>query len=753
MEIVPLSSPLLIEIDESVNTPSIKTENTNQNLSNINTSSSSLLSSSSSSYSSSLLSSSSSFSSSSSSSSSSSNLNNNLERTILWDRKLIVNNLEDIFVCPICMYIAQHPFDLICGHLFCKQCFIKHFEQQTKEDLPINCPTCREELPDDINSYKLNNTVRVLQQGWLVKCRNYESGCKWQDVMGVVQRNVIAHLKLCLYEFINCNLCNSKLLRCELEHHQKKLCDKRSIICRRCETSMPWQEEEKHIDNEFGCINIILCPRGCNLSQSQTLLHSPVSNVINNDNNSNINTNVNYGHEFTKRRCIRLNSSSSSSSSFNLSEKEEKECEKNQTELLICQIHKLRLEEHEETECLKTEGKCSISGCNYRAPRGILAQHMLDGAVKHVELLQEQMNKDRLETRRWITQLNSSTLSLESLHNYPFSHVSDIPDRKQDALIWNIIREIGEAEQNYQMNLKILIFSNNDDIVLNVYNLSRYDSHFSCQFFIKSKADASWTCPSSEVEQLESVSNSFSSSLMTRENMVQFRIKNVISRIEEKFNLSLFVSADNLISRGRDNILFLNQHHSLLSSSSASESSELEEEEVVEEEENSIHNGDEEENEEDDDEDDEDFEEDEKEEEDDDEDDDQQEEEEDENNMVFRIANEANNINEENENEFKSGLQNTSSNDDYKSQSREQKNEIEEKEHENENRQQNTYDQNQTNRRVIRNRSNISTSSSNSDTTRRERRRRRTGGGRGRNQIEISPYARTRLAIRGRNRN
>jgi hypothetical protein len=58
--------------------------------------------------------------------------------------KNIINNLDNNYICSICMEIIDEKTNLSiidCGHIFCKNCLTKYIIQQHKK---CNCPICRE---------------------------------------------------------------------------------------------------------------------------------------------------------------------------------------------------------------------------------------------------------------------------------------------------------------------------------------------------------------------------------------------------------------------------------------------------------------------------------------------------------------------------------------------------------------------------------------------------------------------------------
>ena len=48
--------------------------------------------------------------------------------------------LDDDFICPVCLELMQLPITLSCGHSGCKPCIAKWVAQRTSP----HCPVCRE---------------------------------------------------------------------------------------------------------------------------------------------------------------------------------------------------------------------------------------------------------------------------------------------------------------------------------------------------------------------------------------------------------------------------------------------------------------------------------------------------------------------------------------------------------------------------------------------------------------------------------
>ena len=58
----------------------------------------------------------------------------------------ILQDLEELLECSLCMEICDNPKTLPCHHWYCKPCIVKLIEK-SKQPNSFVCPTCRVEVP------------------------------------------------------------------------------------------------------------------------------------------------------------------------------------------------------------------------------------------------------------------------------------------------------------------------------------------------------------------------------------------------------------------------------------------------------------------------------------------------------------------------------------------------------------------------------------------------------------------------------
>lgn len=144
------------------------------------------------------------------------------------------DSVPDDVICHLCKYVCCEAMALNCGHSFCKTCIYN-----SKEYFKSKCPECTEcttqMVPDFAKRMKIN--------GLIVSCKYKKDGCMTKEAIS----RIIPHEYLCEYEPIPCSLCQTKICRHTLHHHQHELCAYRPVICDICTTSIPYCTKEDHL--------------------------------------------------------------------------------------------------------------------------------------------------------------------------------------------------------------------------------------------------------------------------------------------------------------------------------------------------------------------------------------------------------------------------------------------------------------------------------------------------------------------------
>lgn len=152
-------------------------------------------------------------------------------------KELIVEEKEklnaDLF-CPICKNFLNpdEAQQTECLHMFCKECVEKLCNNEIYES-SNKCPICRSFI--SLNRILSLKKVNLFAFNYLsnikIRCRNLECG----DIFPFSQRE--KHFGKCLYEKVECNLCNEKEF-IRKDFHKHLLEDKDSHIIQLVEKIM-----------------------------------------------------------------------------------------------------------------------------------------------------------------------------------------------------------------------------------------------------------------------------------------------------------------------------------------------------------------------------------------------------------------------------------------------------------------------------------------------------------------------------------
>jgi len=145
-------------------------------------------------------------------------------------------NLDEDYLCPVCLDVIKLAVQTTCGHLFCEKCI-----ENTQE-----CPVCRAKFthfPDLIIRRKINGSI--------VKCPNE---CGWNNVLSDLEK----HLTLCPKDKIPCPHCSISIERDLLEEHKLERC----IWCpNNC--GERFLEQSLRVHSEVCCKEVVMCPFRC----------------------------------------------------------------------------------------------------------------------------------------------------------------------------------------------------------------------------------------------------------------------------------------------------------------------------------------------------------------------------------------------------------------------------------------------------------------------------------------------------------
>ena len=118
--------------------------------------------------------------------------------------------LEEL-TCVICSCVVRAPLNIPCGDLFCGACLTTAYNTRR------SCPSCK--MPFQLSDCHVNN--HLVKKVWAckVKCPKHAQGCKAEYVIGVKDRNVLAHAAKCEYVDVTCDFCSEVMPKHRLDHH------------------------------------------------------------------------------------------------------------------------------------------------------------------------------------------------------------------------------------------------------------------------------------------------------------------------------------------------------------------------------------------------------------------------------------------------------------------------------------------------------------------------------------------------------
>jgi len=118
--------------------------------------------------------------------------------------------LEEL-TCVICSCIVRAPLNIPCGDLFCSACLTQAYATRRC------CPSCK--TPFQLSDCHVNN--HLVKKVWAckVRCPKHTQGCKAEYVIGVKDRNVLAHAINCLFVDVTCDFCGEVMPKHRLDAH------------------------------------------------------------------------------------------------------------------------------------------------------------------------------------------------------------------------------------------------------------------------------------------------------------------------------------------------------------------------------------------------------------------------------------------------------------------------------------------------------------------------------------------------------
>ena len=233
-----------------------------------------------------------------------------------YDPELFTTPPPDHLLCAICTGVVHSPLNLSCSHLFCASCLAQWCQAQAQtqaggeaaaaagvgaggmlthpssssssagqSQLPPSpshpsssspsssptpahvthaCPTCR--APFSLFLASPNHAIQHVIANMEVRCPNHDSGCPATLLMGLRERNVVAHRRTCAWEKVRCRYapeCRRVGERRDMERHERGECGERMRECEECGELVKCGEWETHRASPLGCVGLMLCPHRC----------------------------------------------------------------------------------------------------------------------------------------------------------------------------------------------------------------------------------------------------------------------------------------------------------------------------------------------------------------------------------------------------------------------------------------------------------------------------------------------------------
>ena len=118
--------------------------------------------------------------------------------------------LEEL-TCIICSCIVRAPLNSKCGCIFCGACLTTAYASRRC------CPSCK--TPFVLSECHVNNYLVKKVWACKVRCPKHTQGCTAQYVIGVKDRNVVAHAAQCEFIELVCDFCNETMPKHRLDAH------------------------------------------------------------------------------------------------------------------------------------------------------------------------------------------------------------------------------------------------------------------------------------------------------------------------------------------------------------------------------------------------------------------------------------------------------------------------------------------------------------------------------------------------------
>ncbi|XP_075942829.1 TNF receptor-associated factor 2 [Anarhichas minor] len=151
--------------------------------------------------------------------------------------------MENKYKCQQCLQVLRKPVQAQCGHRFCVHCF-----KQLTSCGPKPCEACRkEEIYEEpisiLNSNEAFPDNAAGREIASLPARCLNQGCVWT---GSIKEYEAQHEGRCEFERIQCEACQTSVLRTEKDRHNERECEARTLNCKYCKMTFNFKEIKAH---------------------------------------------------------------------------------------------------------------------------------------------------------------------------------------------------------------------------------------------------------------------------------------------------------------------------------------------------------------------------------------------------------------------------------------------------------------------------------------------------------------------------
>ncbi|KAA8584559.1 hypothetical protein FQN60_008344 [Etheostoma spectabile] len=151
--------------------------------------------------------------------------------------------MENKYKCQQCLQVLRKPVQAQCGHRFCVHCF-----KQLTSSGPKPCEACRhEEIYEEpisiLNSNEAFPDNAAGREIASLPARCLNQGCDWT---GSIKEYEAQHEGRCEFERMQCEACQTSILRTDKDRHNERECEARTLNCKYCKITFNFKDIKAH---------------------------------------------------------------------------------------------------------------------------------------------------------------------------------------------------------------------------------------------------------------------------------------------------------------------------------------------------------------------------------------------------------------------------------------------------------------------------------------------------------------------------